>query len=545
MTWGDRSSDVRGSRVLDGPVAAGPCALPGAVACRGGPTGPRAVIVAVAVAAVGAAATAARDTWQVDEARFRAHVRFLASDRLEGRGNGTAGLELAAAYIARAFEEAGLEPGGADGTWFQPFTLEVRQEPLSDDALVFHAGGRDIAFGLGREYHPLSIVDRTARQSRDEIADAPIVFAGYGISAPDLDYDDYAGLDVAGRAVIVFTHEPQEDDEASIFDGRALTRHGTLGAKARAAAARGARLLIVVDDPAHAAERPITPNWRRHPDIDELPLPVVRASRQWMDTLVPIAFDEAARAIDLTLTPRSQPVDGLRVSYAARYARVRAVVRNVVGLLRGRHPDIGHEAVVIGGHYDHLGRSGLHSRAVAADGQIHNGADDNASGIAALLEAARAAALARDQFGRTLVFAAFAGEELGLLGSQHYVDHPAVPIADTLAMINLDMVGRASGRVLVGGLELSPVFQHAIDSLRPLTALTIRDFREGGGYADGASDNWSFIRRGVPALAFFTGFHADYHRPSDDWDRVDVAGAVEITRLALEVAARLASPAVR
>ncbi len=481
--------------------------------------------------------------WAIDEARYMAHVRFLSSDRLEGRGNGTPGLERAAEYIAGAFEAAGLEPGGDEGTWFQAFEVDVRREPLPGDVLTISSETGETEFRLGQQYHPLSILDRRESGSLDELQDLPVVFAGYGISAPGLGYDDYAGLDVRDAAVVVFTHEPQEDDEASVFGGRELTPHGTVASKARLAASRGARLMLVVEDPSHVTDRAILPNWRRDPQIESLPIPVVRVERTRIGALLPLDLQDVARAIDLTLEPRSRPFDTIRLTYTERFAEIRPTVRNVVGVMRGTHPEIGREAIVVGGHYDHLGRSGRFSRSIGSDGQIHNGADDNASGIAAILEMARAAASDREQFGRSLVFVAFAAEELGLLGAKHYVDHPAIPLDDTLAMINLDMVGRAFGRVMIGGMELSPVFRQSVESMRPLTTLALEDF--GEGYADGASDNWPFIHRGVPALSFFTGYHRDYHRPSDDWDRVDAAGGVEIARLALEVAARLASPSVR
>ncbi|MFP5378530.1 MAG: M28 family peptidase, partial [Vicinamibacteria bacterium] len=498
-------------------------------------------VLLLASLAAGLTASSAR-SWDVDEARFMAHVRFLSSDKLEGRGNGEPGLETAAEYIARGFEAAGLAPGGDDGTWYQPFAVEVLRQPLLTDVVTLRSAEGDTRLAIGRQFYPLSILDRTADNTVDTLEDVPVAFAGFGIAAPGLGYDDYAGLDVRGAAVVAFTHEPQEDDERSVFGGTALTPHASVTSKAAVAAARGARLLLLVEDPSHVTDRAITANWRRDPQIEALPIPVIRVDRSRIDAALPIALDEAARAIDLTLTPQSRRFDEVRVSYTHRFARTRPTVRNVVGVMRGTHAPIAGEAVVIGGHYDHLGRSGQYSRAIGADGQIHNGADDNASGIAAILEMARAASSGRDQFGRSLVFVAFAGEELGLAGSRHYVDAPRVPLADTIAMINLDMIGRASGRVMVGGTELSPVFEHAIDSLRPLTTLTIADFSQG--YADGASDNWPFIHRGIPALSFFTGFHRDYHRPSDDWDRVDPAGGVEIARLALEVAARLASPAV-
>jgi aminopeptidase YwaD len=495
-----------------------------------------------ALLAVGVVLSASA-SWDVDEARFIAHVRFLASDKLEGRGNGDPGLEIAADYIAGGFEAAGLKPGGGEGSWFQPFEIEIRREPLPTDVLTIVGPGGEARFTLGQHYYPLAVLDRRDTGVLDDLHELPVVFAGYGISAPGLGYDDYAGIDVRGAAVVVFTHEPREEDPSSVFEGTALTPHATISGKAALAASRGARLLMVVEDPSHVTDRAITTNWRRDPQISRLPIPVVRVHRARLDALLPVSFEDVARRIDRTLEPASQRLDDLRVSYTARFAHTRPIVRNVIGVLPGSDAELTREAVVIGGHYDHLGRSGQHSRAPGAWGQIHNGADDNASGIAAMLEVARAASRARDQFGRSLIFVAFAAEELGLLGSRHYVDHPTVPLERTLAMINLDMVGRAHGRVMVGGVELSPVFGHAIESLRPLTTLSLEDF--SGGYPDGSSDNWPFIHRGIPALSLFTGFHRDYHRPTDDWDRIDAAGGVEIARLALEIAARLAAPAVR
>ena len=172
-------------------------------------------------------------------------------------------------------------------------------------------------------------------------------------------------------------------------------------------------------------------------------------------------------------------------------------------------------------------------------GQIHNGADDNASGTAALLEIARVAAARRAAFARTLVFVAFAGEELGLLGSAHYVDHPAVPLEQTIAMINLDMMGRPSGRILLSGIESAPSLDEDVKAAGAGRRVEVRAFREGAGV--GSSDDTTFTLRSIPSIGFFSGFHGDYHRPSDDWQRIDAAGAVEVTRIALALTERLAN----
>jgi Zn-dependent M28 family amino/carboxypeptidase len=214
-------------------------------------------------------------------------------------------------------------------------------------------------------------------------------------------------------------------------------------------------------------------------------------------------------------------------------------LHNVVGVLKGADPLLASEAIVIGAHYDHLGTSSQGSRDASGIRQIHNGADDNASGTSAVIEMAHAAAALRTRFKRSLVFAAFAGEEIGLFGSRHYVQHAPFSVRKTRAMLNLDMVGRARGRVLIGGTAQRPDFQAVVDELKPVTTLRLDDFRDG--YGQGASDNDAFEREKVPTLLFFTGFHRDYHRPTDDWQRIDAAGAAEIARLALTIAERLAN----
>jgi hypothetical protein len=495
----------------------------------------------VALAAAGGAAqtppAGAGTEWAVSASRYLADVRALSSDDLQGRGNGEPGLDTAAEMIARRFQSAGLAPAGEGGGWFQRFELEVRTEPTRDDALVLRGAPAEARFELGQHYYPLSIVDATTAPAAPALEAAPVVFAGYAIAAPAFGYDDFAGLDVAGAAVVAFTHEPQEDDPRSVFDGRQLTPHADVGAKATQAARRGARLLLLVEDPSHGGDRASYPGWRRDPQADTYAIPVVRVLRSRLAEVLGLDLDRLARDIDRTLVPRSRRL-APTADYTERLTRTRKTVRNVVGVLRGRTPALRGEAVVLGAHYDHLGRSGQFSMAAASDGEVHNGADDNASGTAALIEAARAAAASAARFGRTLVFVAFAGEELGLHGSEHYAAHPVVPLDRTAAMINLDMVGRAVGRVMVGGADKWPQLAAPIAALRGRTTLRVDDFTDG--YEDGDSDGASFSSRGVPTAAFFTGFHGDYHRPSDDWERIDPQGGVDVVRLALELAARLA-----
>lgn len=488
-----------------------------------------------------AAALGAQGPPRPTASAFLSHVRHLASDQLGGRGNGTPDLERAADYIAARFRAAGLAGGAGGGSFDQPFDTEVRIEPPSTAALRLAAGGTTHTFGLGVDYYPLSALDRQPGAPPPAFDDVPLVFAGYGISAPGLGYDDYASLDVEGAAVLVLTHEPQEGDARSPFDGRNLTPAASISAKAREARERGARLLLVVEDPSHVDDRAMRGAWWSDPQRDTMGLPVLRVARDPLARAIPaLDLEAAAAAIDRTLAPVSRPLAGATLDYVEHRGQFTARVRNIVGVLRGADPSRAHEAVVVGAHYDHVGTGGEFSQAPEATGDIHNGADDNASGTAALIEMARVAGATPARFRRTVVFVAFAGEELGFRGSKHYVLHPTVPLERTVAMVNLDMVGRARGRVLVGAFGWREGFPALFRRMQSWTRLRLEDFLRGGGYQADQSDGASFAARGVPAMAFFTGFHADYHRPSDDWGRIDAQGGAEVARLALRVVEELA-----
>jgi hypothetical protein len=482
----------------------------------------------------------------VAEERYLEHVKYLASDELAGRGNGTEGLERAAEYIAKQFERAGLSPAGENGSWFQPFQIVTGLDVRDGNRLTLGRPGAPAArFELGRSYLPLSVDADGQRQTAAADLELPVVFAGYGISAPGLQYDDYEGLDVRGKAVLVFMHEPQEGDANSAFDGRAFTQHASLMQKAMVARGNGARLLLLVIDPSHESDAGNFAGWLKDPQADDFGISVMRVERGALEQALAgvIDLEAVAKDIDKDLRPRSRPLEGISITLAERFAKIRRPVRNVVGLLQGSDPSRRKEAVVIGAHYDHLGLGGRHSMSPDLAGQIHNGADDNASGTAALLEIARVAAARRAAFARTLAFVAFAGEELGLLGSAHYVDHPAVPLDQTIAMINLDMMGRPSGRILLSGIESAPSLDEDVKAAGAGRRIEVRAFREGAGV--GSSDDTTFMLRSIPAIGFFSGFHGDYHRPSDDWQRIDAAGAVEVTRIALALTERLANRAER
>jgi Zn-dependent M28 family amino/carboxypeptidase len=314
----------------------------------------------------------------------------------------------------------------------------------------------------------------------------------------------------------------------------------TLPAKASAARNRGARALLVIGDPTHPKDEANYSLFNTDPDAENQGIPVLRVSRDEMKPLIDAwGLDNLARLIDRSLEPRSAPLADATVHYTEHLAKNRRTVRNVIGIVRGSDPQKAKEAIVIGAHYDHVGVGGRLSVAPELAGQIHNGADDNASGTAAIMEIGREIVEQRSRFPRTVVIVAFAGEERGLLGSAHYATAPTIPIENTIAMLNLDMVGRARGGVDVSGLELAPSMEDDLRAAAKAAGDALQIRRQGPGA--GRSDDSSFIDRRIPAINFFTGFHPDYHRPGDDWEKIDAAGTRQVATLALELAARLAA----
>jgi hypothetical protein len=378
----------------------------------------------------------------------------------------------------------------------------------------------------------------------EQLESLPLVFAGFGLSTPQASYDDYAGLDVAGKAVLIFSHEPQEADRSSSLNGNRPMPESTLYKKAESAHNRGARVLLVVSDPSHATDEGLYHSFEVLPDPDEAGMPVLRVRRREMQPLIDAwGLDALAIQINRDLRPKSKPLNTSRVDYTEYLAHDRREVRNVVGVMPGSDPARAGEAIVIGAHYDHVGLGGRLSVTPDRTGEIHNGADDNASGTASIIEIARAAMAERARFPRTLIFVAFAGEERGLLGSAHYIKTPPVSIASTVAMLNLDMVGRSRGAVDVSGLNAGNLKTYLMAAAEATGGLDIKQAGPGAG----RSDDSSFLDARVPAVNFFTGFHSDYHRPSDDWDKIDPQGTARVAALALEFAARIAqdSPLLR
>jgi len=397
---------------------------------------------------------------------LREDVSWLSAPEREGRGPGTKGIEAAADWVTRRFAEIGLVPPADRETSAQPFemTLEAKLGAAADNAAELvgppDATGsrRVIALALGQDFTPLAI-------GGSGEFDLPLAFAGYGITAPAENYDDYAplgaGAGVQGTAVIVLRQEPQKDDPHGAFQGNQTSQHAALVRKAANASEHEAGGLVFCND-ADAEGDALMPFTRAGEGSDRRTMPILQVRRSALDEVVKAtlgrSLTEIQKAIDESLEPQSAMLDGWRIRGRTAIERVQAEGRNILGLLpgAGRAADGSggaidpRETVVLGAHYDHLGYGGVNS-AAPGDTTVHHGADDNASGTALLVEVARRLA-AGPPLPRSVLFAAFSGEERGLLGSGHYTANPAVPLADTVAMVNLDMVGRLDGgKVIVHG----------------------------------------------------------------------------------------------
>ncbi len=453
--------------------------------------------------------------------RLREHVSYLASDKLEGRRTGSAGATAAAEYIAREFARVGLRrsvgrdlPGmsilEADSPrrYMQEFPFVAGVELGRENALAAKptSGGEAVTLRPGVDWTPLGF------SSSGKVESAGAVFVHYGIAAQVLGRDDYAGLDVKDKVVVALDAMPDSGNPHS-----GLGRYGDPRWKAVAAKDRGAKALVLL-----SLEEKLPA--LSYDNSGEAGLPVVVLSKlAWMRLLESVPADKKSERLVASAEAHAAQSDGTKKFEKLTWSLTTAVVRrsapayNVVGILEGSDPTLKGEAIVIGAHYDHLGRGGAGSLA-PREGEIHHGADDNASGVAGVLELARIFAAERAKMKRTLVFIAFSGEEEGLLGSNYYVNQPVWPLDKTVAMVNMDMIGRMKEqKLMIGGTGTAAEWKEWIQA-QNIAADKLSLSLNEDGY--GPSDHSSFYAKQVPVLFFFTGTHDDYHKPTDTAEKI-------------------------
>ena len=483
---------------------------------------------------------------------LKGHVYFLASDEMAGRDSLSHEGRIAAQYIAGFYHRYQLKPVGDGGTYFQNFPMVEAHIDRSASYLRARvssatAGGgassRDYAFGpdftMGRQ------------GSADISVEAPLVFAGYGISAPEYQYDDFASVNVAGKVVMVLNHEPQEGDPRSRFMGGFNTVHAYNFWKPEVIRQKGAAAILMVQEgtahrPPRTASGPTNAQIRTDRPAHTLTspymdLPLFNISRRVADELLASTgktIDQLEGEISASGAPRSLPVPGVSVD-ARRAIRDRRIVqtRNVVGVIEGSDPVLKNEYVIVTGHYDHVGQK---------DQFIYRGADDNASATAAVLAIAEAFRAQAAPPKRSIMFLVFEAEEDGLLGAFHYVANPIVPLDKTVAVLNMDMIGRdedsptwntraadnLNGVNLVGTLY-SPDMRKVVEAENRAIGLKL-DYKTDADDREGwfsRSDHYPFAVKGVPIAFFNTGEHPDYHTANDTWDRINYPKMEKIVRL--------------
>jgi hypothetical protein len=456
-------------------------------------------------------------------------IKALTAPNMEGRGDGTTGLTRAARLIEKRYQSLGLQPAGTNG-YFQPFSLVTGARLKSDNHFEVQSGTARSSLKLNQDYVPFSF-------SSSGTVTAPVVFAGYGISAQEFGYDDYENLDVKDKIVVVFRYEPP-----GFAKNRAgLTQHADLITKTINARNHGARAVVLL-------------NGKLPPESEDLltrfgsvsgPMNGGIVLVQVKNAIVQSWFQAADKSLAETqkqMNEGTKPAsfafpDSLRLSLKIDVEHTQATVNNVLAYLPGETD----EYLILGAHYDHLGRGNFDSLAPSQIGQIHPGADDNASGTAGLLELARRLAPMKGKLHRGILFASFAGEELGLLGSAEWVKEPTRPLEKAVAMLNMDMIGRIKDdKIYIGGVGTGSTFQEVLDRADK-SGFKIE--YSASGYA--SSDHTSFVTRRIPVLFFFSGLHSDYHKPSDTWEKINADAALRLLTLVDNVSEQISAAPAR
>ena len=486
---------------------------------------------------------------QVNRERMRADLEFLCSPPMEGRASLSRGADASAWFLATEMRKIGLQPT-VDNGFLQRFDLvPLRLDRERSSIQVVPAGGE-------QTFAPAAIFFPDPTQPID--LTLGVVFAGYGITAPEFGYDDYAGLDVAGKAVLVFDHEPQEDDPKSVFHGTGFTLHASTWTKTRNAERHGAAAILVATEPVNThRSAPRNPERANAPPQalarSELRIPRFSVSQDTAAALLRSTERTPAEwqtQIDRAPSPSSRSLDGVQVRLrAANQDTAPQASWNVAGLWAGTDATLRDETILVTSHYDHLG---------VQNGKLYAGANDNASGVVAMLEVARL--VVERRLPRSVLFVSFGSEEQLMLGSYHYVAHPLRPLDKTIAVLNLDMMARNEEHTpeSLGAYELTAaksdqlnlvgaVFSRDLETLltkeAPAAGLTLstKFDRDSSMRTLFRCDHLPFLQKGIPAVWLFGGFHPGYHEPADTVDRLDFDKMSRVVQLTVGAVRALGS----
>ena len=463
--------------------------------------------------------------------RLTNDIRYLASDELAGRQPGTPEMQLAVDFIVQQYEAAGLEGATADGGYLQTVPVE--------GARSVNAAKTRIAFNGPDDQRITPVLDETftslvGRKSNSIQGD--LVFVGYGIAANKHNYNEYRDVDVEGKVVVLIRREPQQNSDDSVFDGKETSEYAFIRSKVMAARKAGATGIVLVNDSQTAPDDESDPLIQSD-QFGTVSYPFYQIKRATLNEILAASplhaptgkklnsLDQVEQWIDYRLEPISQPIQGWSVKANARFSKADIIASNLVATIPGRG-ELAEETVIVGAHYDHIGRGAYGSRTPWRK-EIHNGADDNATGTAAVLELARrfSARPATDAPRRRLVLACFTAEEMGLLGALHYVSDPLFDLKDTVAMVNFDMIGLLRDEQLtIYNWNTSPDFASVLETANNDLGLELQ--LPSTGFA--GSDHLPFNQSQIPNMFIHTGISDTYHTPDDTFETINCEGVLKV-----------------
>jgi len=500
----------------------------------------------------------------IDQSDLKAHMDFIASDELEGRATGEAGLDVAARYLAVQAAKLGLKPAGENGDYFQHYALSERSYLNEESSIsIIDAEGN-----VSVDPHSFFVLPSPVKDTTE--IEGEVVFAGYGIYEPDLEYNDFEGIDIQGKVVLIMDRAPMNEDGTESQFGEKWLGMQNFQNKLQFMMMRQPKAILLVFDPksgnnsiedinpaiAGYLSKSISMKKDEPAPTQELPGPkIVLIHRSVADAILDEAgesLEEIQEEIDTSLEPRSFDVEDTRVNITLTMKNEDHDVPNVFGYIEGSDPELKDEFVFYLAHFDHVG--------TGENGEVFNGADDNASGTVALLEIAEAWMAEKKAPARSVGFLWVSGEEIGLYGSRYFSEHPLIPLEDIAAVINLDMVGRVKtpedveserealtivsrdSVKVIGGLQsnvLMQINEETLDEmgLYPNYTYNTPDHPERYFYR---SDHINFARHDIPVLFYSTGTHRDYHLETDDPDRIDYEKFRKMTEFAFLVGYNIA-----
>ena len=455
------------------------------------------------------------------------HINYLSSDLLEGRFPGTEGDDMTTDYLSNEFKNYGLKPYGDEG-YIQNFEMYTHIKLSGENKFSTTSDGWDNTYVTGSDYTPLGFSD-------NGIVSGQLVFAGYGISAPDENYDDYKNkdgkeIDIKGKVVVIMKYSPGGSNP----HGNPFEKYEPLRQKAHIPKERGAAGIIFINGPGTGDEDKLS-DLKFDRVLQTAGLPVINCKREIIENLLNrngMDLKKITEGIDESKSSNSFEIKDGFAAIEVNIEPVKVITDNVIGLLEGNDPDLKNEVIVIGAHKDHLGYGLYGSLYAGNDKQIHNGADDNASGTAGVLELAQKFSSEKIDLKRSILFICFGAEEAGLLGSAYFTDSKLFEDLNVIAMINMDMVGRLSDdKLIIYGTGTSPVWDNILDAHNTDYNFKITKTPDGLG----PSDHSSFYLKNVPALHFFTGTHTDYHSPPDDIEKINAEGELRILNFIYDI----------